>query len=84
MNLGAAWIYGAGPENPIRYLADKLNLMMMTTPYMCCQELYKPDGTLYTKQEYLQGVYQFYQVLEGILNASRTYEEDLSVYDAMM
>ena len=84
MNLGAAWIYGAEPENPIRHLADKLNLTVMTTPYMCCQELYKPDGTLYTKDEYFQGLSQFYQVLQGILNASRTYEEDLSVYDAII
>ena len=84
MNLGAAWIYCAGPENPIRNLADKLNLTVMTTPYMCCQELYKPDGTLYAKDEYFQCLSQFYQVLQGILNASRTYEEDLSVYDAII
>ena len=32
MNLGAAWIYGAGPENPIRQLADKLNLTLIITP----------------------------------------------------
>ena len=83
MNLGAAWIYGAGPENPIRHLVDKLDLTVMTTPYLCCQELYKPDETLCTKDEYFKGMSQFYQVLEGILNASRTYEEDLSVYDAI-
>ena len=51
---------------------------------MCCQELYKPDGTLYTKDEYFKGLAEFYQVLQGILNASRTYEEDLSVYDVII
>ena len=85
MNLGAAWIYGAGPENPMRQLADKLNLTMQTTPYMCCQELYADaTGTLYTKEDYMRGLAEFYQLWWTVLNASRTYEQDLSVYDTIV
>ena len=55
VNLGASWIHGAGPENPIRQLADYLNLTLMITLYLCCQELVN-DTTdeAYSREEYQQ------------------------------